>query len=91
MLTEDAFNQQFTLINMGDEAEDHAQYGLGVLVAGEDTGHNGSVLGYQIQMFSSKGAAIVIYTNCYYLSKENISQIIYENTKDILETYGALQ
>jgi D-alanyl-D-alanine carboxypeptidase len=86
LLNEDAFEQQFQLVNIGGEPGG-AMYGLGVLVADGAVGHNGSVLGYQIQMFARNGSFIVIYTNCYYETQDNISQIIFERTTDILDDY----
>ena len=47
-------------------------------------GHNGSVLGYQTQMFEFKGAYFVIYTNCYYETKANVSEAIFDRAKEIL-------
>ena len=81
LLTQDAFEQQFQLVDMEEEG---AGYGLGVLVAGDDVGHNGTVLGYQTQMFTTRGVPIVVYTNCYYQTKDNVSQVIFEKTKEIL-------
>ncbi|MBI9075717.1 MAG: beta-lactamase family protein [Desulfatibacillum sp.] len=88
LLTQDAFDQQFQLVDMGEEGGGVAMYGLGILAAGNDIGHNGSVLGYQTQMFTTRGVHIVVYTNCYYQTKDNVSQVIFEKAKEILEAYG---
>ena len=87
LLTQDAFEQQFTLVDMGEEGGGVAMYGLGVLVAGQDIGHNGSVPGYQTQMFATQGMLCAVYTNCYYQTKANVSQVIFENAKEIIESY----
>jgi len=81
LLDDDAYYHQFQLVEIGEDAG----YGLGVLVDADGSGHNGSVLGYQIQMFVRKGAIIVIYTNCYYETQDNVSWVIYEKTADILD------
>ena len=59
-------------------------YGLGVASMGDALGHNGSVFGYQTQMFEYKGAYFVIYTNGYYLTKDNVSQAIFDRAKAII-------
>ncbi len=86
LLGDDAFDQQLQMVSLGEEAGG-AMYGLGILAADDALGHNGSVLGYQIQMFERKGAYIVIYTNCYFETQDNISQIIFDRTGDILDDY----
>ncbi len=84
LLTQDAHDQQFQLVDMGEEGGGVGMYGLGVLFAGEDAGHNGSVPGYQTQMFTSNGVHIAIYTNCYYQTKDNVSKVIIDKTKEII-------
>ena len=86
LLDDDAFEQQLQLVDIGEETGG-AMYGLGILVADGAVGHNGSVLGYQTQMFARNGSFIVIYTNCYYQTQNNISQIIFERATDILDDY----
>ncbi len=59
-------------------------YGLGVASIKHALGHNGSVLGYQTQMFEYQGVYFVIYTNCYYETKDNVSNIIFERAQNII-------
>lgn len=82
LLTEDARTQQVDAVEM-EEGSGYG-YGLGILLGEGDTGHNGSVLGYQTQMFSSNGAYIVVYTNCYYQTRDNVSKQIYDRIKEII-------
>jgi D-alanyl-D-alanine carboxypeptidase len=84
LLTEDAKEQQFKFIEM--EKDNKAGYGLGLLMGNGDIGHNGSVLGYQTQMFSSNGSYIIVYTNCYYQTKDNFSKLVYDKIKEIIQT-----
>ncbi len=59
-------------------------YGLGVTAMNNALGHNGTIFGYQTQMFAYKGAYFVAYTNCHYLSKDNVSQVIFDRAKEII-------
>ncbi|MFP4549022.1 MAG: serine hydrolase domain-containing protein [Fidelibacterota bacterium] len=86
LLNEDAFKQQFQLVDIGEEGQE-AKYGLGILAAEGAVGHNGSVLGYQTQMFARNDSYMVIYTNCYYESQDNLSQIIYDRTTAIIDDH----
>ena len=84
-LTEDAWNRQHEFVAMAEGSDDG--YGLGIFRSRGDIGHNGSVLGYQTQMFESNGVYIVVYSNCYYQTRENVSKEIFDRTKEILLMY----
>lgn len=79
LLTEEVKNEQFDF-----EINDNFGYGLGVASMDNALGHNGSVLGYQIQMFKYKDIFFVIYSNGYYLTQDNASQIIFDRAKNII-------
>ncbi|SHL45973.1 D-alanyl-D-alanine carboxypeptidase [Desulfatibacillum alkenivorans DSM 16219] len=90
LLTQDAFDQRFIPVNMHVDDHPEATYGLGVLVEGPEEGHNGSVPGYQTQLFAVNGVYFAVYTNCYYQTKNNVSQVIYDKAKEILQVYDEL-
>ena len=80
LLTPEIREEQFDLFQVSEGFG----YGLGVASMGDALGHNGSVFGYQTQMFEYKGDYFVIYTNGYYLTKDNVSQIIFDRAKAII-------
>ena len=59
-------------------------YGLGVAAMGYALGHNGTVLGYQTWMFRYQNIYFVIYSNCFYGTKENLAQVIFERAQKII-------
>lgn len=59
-------------------------YGLGVAAISHAFGHNGTVLGYQTWMFKYQNVYFVIYTNCFYGTKDNLAQAIFERAKKII-------
>lgn len=79
LLTPKVKKEQFNF-----QISDDFGYGLGVASMGNALGHNGSIFGYQTQMFECKGVYFVIYTNCYYLTHDNVSQIIFKRAEEII-------
>ncbi|MGM0442763.1 MAG: serine hydrolase domain-containing protein [Fibrobacterota bacterium] len=84
LLEDWVFKEQFNPIPTGYK---DGTYGLGVEVRGEKRGHTGSVLGYQTQMYRRKNCDIIIYTNCYFQTKANVSEQIYNAVTEILDTW----
>jgi len=78
LLSDEIRDEQFDF-----EVADGFGYGLGVASMGGALGHNGTVFGYQTQMFEFSGSYFVIYTNCYYQSKDNVSNVIFNRAKEI--------
>ncbi|MFW6307520.1 MAG: serine hydrolase, partial [Campylobacterales bacterium] len=73
--------EQLEYVDMGEGAK----YGLGMLIQDDGTiGHNGTVFGYQTQMFYKDGISIVIYTNSYYQSKDNPTFTTYKDVASII-------
>lgn len=79
LLSEEIRDEQFDF-----EVADGFGYGLGVASMDGALGHNGTIFGYQTQMFEFSGSYFVIYTNCYYLTKDNVSTAIFDRAKEIL-------
>jgi D-alanyl-D-alanine carboxypeptidase len=84
LLNEQTYEEQFSLVSTGHGSD---AYGLGVEVRNNSRGHAGSVLGYQTMMYRRKDCDIIVYTNCYYQSKPNLSGEIFNALGTVIDRY----
>ncbi|MGM0462359.1 MAG: serine hydrolase domain-containing protein [Fibrobacterota bacterium] len=84
LLNEQTYEEQFSLVSTGHGSD---AYGLGVEVRDNSRGHAGSVLGYQTMMYRRKDCDIIVYTNCYYQSKPNLSGELFNALGTVIDRY----